>query len=190
MRLPAPELKAAVRRTLRAIDPTLILAEEISADEVMFTVDKRGIVAALRALAAEPALSLNMLSTITAIDHLLLARRPRFDVVYQLYSLEHGHRLRLKAPVEADEPAIDSVCELWSGANFMEREVYDMFGIEFPGHPNLERILMPENWQGHPLRKDFPIGGSPSFYYKHATGEYTGEPDDLVPRIRVQEGDI
>ena len=131
-----------------------------------------------------------MLSDLTAIDYLNLARTPRFDVVYHLYSLEHYHRLRLKVPVEEEDCSVESICDLWSGASFMEREVYDMFGIGFSGHPNLERILMPDNWKGHPLRKDFPLGGSKSFYFKHETDEYAGEPDDLVPRIRIQEGDI
>ena len=66
----------------------------------------------------------------------------------------------------------------------------DMFGIVFNNHPDMRRIIMPDNWEGHPLRKDFPLGGSESFYYKQDTHEYAGEPNDLVPRIRVQESDV
>ena len=116
----------------------------------------------------------------------------RMDVVYHLYSYKTFNRLRLRCPVgeQSGQNNIDSVCELWSGANFMERETFDMFGIIFNNHPDMRRIIMPDNWEGHPLRKDFPLGGSESFYYKQDTHEYAGEPNDLVPRIRVQESDV
>jgi len=83
----------------------------------------------------------------------------RFAVVYHLYSPEHNRRLRLRAEVPEPDPAIDSCVGLFPTANFFEREVYDMFGIIFRGHPKLERIMMPEEWEGHPLRKDHPVGG-------------------------------
>jgi len=83
-------------------------------------------------------------------------REPRFDVVYQLLSIEHLHRLTLKIQVGEDNPEVDSVLDLWPAANFIEREVWDMFGIKFKGHGDLRRILMYEEFVGHPLRKDYP----------------------------------
>jgi NADH dehydrogenase subunit C (EC 1.6.5.3) len=82
----------------------------------------------------------------------------RFEVVYNLYSPVHFQRIFLKVRVDDGEP-VPSVTGVWEGASYPEREVYDMFGIPFEGHPNLKRILMPDDWVGHPLRKDFPLGG-------------------------------
>lgn len=96
---------------------------------------------------------------ITAVDY--LPREPRFEVVYHLLSVSRRQRLRLKVPVGGKKPKVPTVTGVWPGANFYEREVYDMFGIEFEGHPNLKRILMPEDWDGHPLRKDYPLGYEP-----------------------------
>ena len=81
----------------------------------------------------------------------------RFVVVYHFYSLVHKHRLRLVVPVEESEAELDSLTPLWAGADWLEREVWDMFGIRFRGHPNLKRILMYEEFEGHPLRKDYPV---------------------------------
>ncbi len=80
----------------------------------------------------------------------------RFEVVYHLYSVQRNHRLRIKVPLTEADPAIDSVTTVWSAANWLEREVWDMFGVRFNGHPNLKRILMYESFQGHALRKDYP----------------------------------
>ena len=81
----------------------------------------------------------------------------RFDVVHHLYSSRHNHRIRLRVPVATADPVVDSLTSLWAAANWFEREVWDMFGIRFAGHPDLHRILMYEEFQGHPLRKDYPI---------------------------------
>jgi NADH-quinone oxidoreductase subunit C len=81
----------------------------------------------------------------------------RFVVVYHFFSLRLRHRLRLEVPVEEDDPEVDSLSSLWAGADWLEREVWDMFGIRFRGHPNLKRILMYEEFVGHPLRKDYPV---------------------------------
>jgi len=100
-------------------------------------------------------LQFNMLADITAVDH--LGRNPRFDVVYHLVSIPLGHRLRIKVRPDDAAPAVDSLVSLWDSANWLEREVWDMFGIRFVGHPDLRRILLYEEFQGHPLRKDYPI---------------------------------
>lgn len=99
----------------------------------------------------------NFLTDITAVD--LLPSEPRFLVVYHLYSMDHHHRVRMNAFLPGDAPKIDSAAFIWPAANWYEREVYDMFGIGFNHHPKLKRLLMPSKWVGHPLRKDYPIGG-------------------------------
>jgi len=84
---------------------------------------------------------------------------PRFEVIYHLHSTERNNRLRLKVRVRENEPEVDSVTGVWRGANWYEREVFDMFGIRFRNHPDLRRILMPTDWEGYPLRKDYPVHG-------------------------------
>jgi NADH-quinone oxidoreductase subunit C len=103
-------------------------------------------------------LGFNHLQTLTGVDYLRIPnRRTRFEVVYQLYSIEKRLQLRLRVEVPEDDPEVDSIVDLFPCANFLEREVYDLLGIRFKGHPNLKRILLPENWVGHPLRKDYPL---------------------------------
>ncbi len=97
------------------------------------------------------------LSAITAVDW--NPAEPRFEVVYHLHSLEPNKRLRVKCRVSGKNPEIDSVFSVWRAADWYEREVFDMFGISFKNHPNLQRILMPVDWEGHPLRKDYPVHG-------------------------------
>jgi NADH-quinone oxidoreductase subunit C len=125
--------------------------------EVTVVVAREALRAICRFLRDEPDLRFDFLSDICGVDYLTLGRRPRFAVVYHLYSLTHHHLLRLRVPVEESDPVVPSVADIWPGANFPERETYDMFGIRFEGHPNLTRILMPEDWVGYPLRKDFPL---------------------------------
>ncbi len=107
-------------------------------------------------LATAPEAAFDWCSDITATDW--PPRPERFDVIYCLYSTRHRHRIRVKARVRDDE-AIASVTGVWPAANWLEREVFDMFGIRFSGHPDLRRILMPDDWQGHPQRKDYPLEG-------------------------------
>ena len=97
------------------------------------------------------------LSDVTAVD--FHPSEPRFEVVYQLRSYERKERLRLKCRLAGELPEIETVSGVWSAANWYEREVFDLFGIRFHGHPNLRRILMPDDWEGHPLRKDYPVTG-------------------------------
>ena len=103
-----------------------------------------------------PATSFNFCSDVTASDW--PSRPQRFDVVYSLYSTKHRHRVRLKVRAGDNEP-VPSVSGIWPSANWLEREVYDLFGVNFIGHPDRRRILMPEDWQGFPQRKDYPLEG-------------------------------
>lgn len=110
-----------------------------------------------RFLKTDPGAAMSMLVDLTAVD--FPDREPRFEVVSHLYSLELGHRLRLKTRVgdaEGESVEVDSVTSLWGSANWMERECYDMFGVQFVGHPDLRRILLYPEFEGHPLRKDYP----------------------------------
>lgn len=97
------------------------------------------------------------LSAVTCVDW--YPREPRFEVVYQLHSIAHNRRLRLKVTLPSLNPQVESLVGVWRSANWYEREVFDLFGVAFLNHPNLRRILMPEGWEGHPLRKDFPVHG-------------------------------
>jgi NADH-quinone oxidoreductase subunit C len=110
----------------------------------------------MRHLFAAPDASFDFCSDVTATDW--PPRAERFDVIYCLFSTRHRHRVRIKAKVAETEP-IASVTSVWKSAGWLEREVFDMFGIRFEGHPDLRRILMPEDWQGFPQRKDYPLEG-------------------------------
>lgn len=114
-----------------------------------------------------PALRFDMLSDLTAVDHLkeMKEGEPRFHVVYHLFSTKSKKRIRLKAPVWIDNPEIDSVTSIWVAADWHERECYDMFGIRFKEHPDLRRILMPDDWEGYPLRKDYPVNTQEVYEY-------------------------
>jgi NADH-quinone oxidoreductase subunit C len=103
----------------------------------------------------DPALLYNFMMDLTAVDY--LGKEPRFEVVYHLYSLKYNRRVRLKARVSESDCSIDSIVPIWIGANWFEREAFDLYGITFKGHPEMRRILLYEGFQGHPLRKDYPI---------------------------------
>jgi NADH-quinone oxidoreductase subunit C len=112
----------------------------------------------MRWLRDDPSMLFNFMMDLTVVDY--LGKKPhdqRFEVVYHLYSLKHNHRIRVKAPVAEDDPTIDSVVSIWKGADWFEREAWDLYGIIFKGHPNLKRILLYEEFVGHPLRKEYPI---------------------------------
>jgi NADH-quinone oxidoreductase subunit C len=98
------------------------------------------------------------ISTVTAVDR--YPAEPRFEVVYELHSIERNERVRLKCRLRGEDPVIESVTSVWRGANWYEREVFDLFGIQFLNHPDLRRIMLPDEWEGHPLRKDYPVTGS------------------------------
>jgi NADH-quinone oxidoreductase subunit C len=119
-------------------------------------VQRERLVAACLHLRDTPGAAFDFCSDVTAVDW--PPRAERFDVIYSLYSTTLRHRVRLKVRV-ADGDAVPTVSTVWPAANWLEREVFDLFGIRFDGHPDLRRILMPDEWQGHPQRKDYPLEG-------------------------------
>jgi NADH-quinone oxidoreductase subunit C len=117
-------------------------------------VEPSRLVDVMRFLRDDAECQFEMLTDVTAVDY--LGEDPRFEMVYHLYSLAKNKRLRVKARVSEKRAEIATLCELWPSANWMEREVWDLYGIRFAGHPDLRRILLYEEFEGHPLRKDYP----------------------------------
>jgi NADH-quinone oxidoreductase subunit C len=97
------------------------------------------------------------LSDIRGVDYLDQDREPRFEAVYELHSFEHNHSVRIRVGLEEENPSVPTVSDLWKGALYPERELFDMFGFDIPGHPDLRRIIMPDEWEGNPLRRDYPL---------------------------------
>ena len=124
--------------------------------EVTVTVSKRDIFAICKFLSSDPDLQFQFLTDLCGVD--FFPETPRFEVVYLLYSMKNNQRLRLKAKVGEGE-SISSVESIWKAANWLEREVYDLFGIPFENHPDLRRILLWDGYEGYPLRKDYPVEG-------------------------------
>jgi len=126
-------------------------------DEMTICVDRANIREACVLLKDDPDCAFNFLSDVTCVDW--YPAEPRFEVVYHLLSIPKKERVRLKVRLNSSSPAVESLTSVWAGANYFEREVFDLFGVRFTGHPYLRRILMPEDWEGHPLRKDYPVEG-------------------------------
>ncbi|MDI9570442.1 MAG: NADH-quinone oxidoreductase subunit C [Pseudomonadota bacterium] len=125
--------------------------------DLSLTVHRDLLIPLMRFLKEDEAWDCNLLVDLCGVDYLPMT--PRFGVVYHLCSLRHGRRLRVKVALPEDDPVADSCVSLWPGADWMERECHDLFGIVFRGHPDLRRILLPPDFVGHPLRKDFPLEG-------------------------------
>lgn len=136
--------------------PDDIIEKRRFRDEQTVVVKPSSLIRIMAFLKEDNRTKMNLLVDITAVDW--PERKPRFDVVYHLYSIPLCHRLRVKVRVDEDE-SVPSLVSLWHCANWLEREVWDMFGIRFEGHPDLRRILMWEGFEGHPLRKDYPLQG-------------------------------
>ena len=105
----------------------------------------------------DPKLQFNLLTDATCVDRFPM--EPRFEVNYHMVSIPRKARLRLKTKLSGNDPVMDSMVPVWPGANWLEREIWDLMGIRFNGHPDLRRILLPDDWEGHPLRRDFPVQG-------------------------------
>ena len=157
--------KPLVLEKLEANYADALLAQDESRGTVVVVIHKEQVYAVLEYLKTDPELAYAFLVDVTAVDNsemeseLMQFDYARFMVVYQLYSYQGQCRLRVKVPVHENDLNISSVTGLWKGANWLERETYDMFGINFEGHPDLRRILMPDDFEGHPLRKDYPLRG-------------------------------
>jgi NADH-quinone oxidoreductase subunit C len=142
---------------LRSWNPGSVEGAKFDRDELSIYVERSALREACALLRDDPSCPFNFLSDVTCVDwH---PREPRFEIIYQLLSIPKKERVRLKVRLGGDSPAVESVTSVWPAANFFEREVFDLFGIRFTGHPYLRRIQMPENWEGHPLRKDYPVEG-------------------------------
>ena len=174
--------------SVRGHFPEAVMSCHIYRGDATVVLRRKFLIDVAQFLKEDPALRMNYLIDVTAVDYSTFGKRPapaffassgvtaspspeipdedpwpgppgqsRFAVVYHFYSMTLKHRLRLVVPVEEDVAELDSLTSLWPGANWLEREVWDMFGITFRGHPDLKRILMYEEFEGHPLRKDYPV---------------------------------
>lgn len=147
--------RPALARLLQA-NAAAVRGARLDRDELSVYIDRAYIREACARLRDEAGLQFNFLSDVTCVD--LHPSEPRFEVVYHLLSMAHKQRVRLKVRLAEDE-AVESIVPVWPAADFFEREIFDLFGVRFIGHPNLRRLLMPEDWEGHPLRKDYPVEG-------------------------------
>lgn len=132
-----------------------VAGAKLDRDELSIYVTRENIRGAVTYLKTEGLI--DFLSDLTCAD--FYPREPRFEMAYHLLSISRKDRVRLKVKLSGDDPVVESVTSVWPSANFFEREVFDLFGIRFLGHPYLRRIMLPEDWEGHPLRKDYPVEG-------------------------------
>ncbi|MBM2803414.1 MAG: dehydrogenase subunit [Deltaproteobacteria bacterium] len=150
----------------------VIESMQAQGDDVV-VLERKGLRESFRRLKDE--LGFDLLSDITAVDY-WQKKTPRFEVVYQIVCRAKRSRLRVRVPVPEDDPTVDSLTPLWRGANFLEREVWDLYGIRFTDHPDLRRILLYDEFQGHPLRKDYPVNlCQPRVPERHVDGTFVDE---------------
>ncbi len=126
-------------------------------NELTIWITRDQLIPAMQFLRDNEATRFNLLSDVTCVDW--FPSEPRFEVVYQITSIPRKTRMRIKVKLDSSDTRIQSVISIWPSSNFFEREVFDLFGIQFEGHPYMKRIMMPEDWKGHPLRKDYPVEG-------------------------------
>jgi NADH-quinone oxidoreductase subunit C len=144
----------AAVKALLAWNPDGLVDAKFDRGELTLTVGSEDILPALSALQAA---GFNFFEDMTAVDW--YPSLPRFQLSYHILSHASKERIRLRAMVDEADANVESITRIWQGANYFEREVFDLFGIRFAGHPNLRRIMMPDEWKGHPLRKDYPVEG-------------------------------
>src|SRR5512142_2027720 len=168
------EASAPLQLIQERLGPSVLETRQAQGDDIIL-LDRSGLRESFRFFKETPALSFDFLSDITAVDY-WQKQEPRFEVVYQLTALKLRRRLRVRVPVPENDAAVESLTPLWRGANFMEREVWDLFGIRFIEHPDLRRILLYDEFQGHPLRKDYPVNlCQPRVPERHVDGTFVDE---------------
>jgi NADH-quinone oxidoreductase subunit C len=165
---------ATVLSRLREALPNAITATSEFRGMLSIYVPRESIVDVAGFLRDDPELNYNFLANLCGVDY--LGRDPRFEIVYHLLSHANHHRICLKVGVPELEPTVPSLTGLWATANWQERETYDMFGIIFTGHPGLYRILMPDDWEGYPQRKDVPLGYEEIAFTFNQDGIYAHKP--------------
>jgi NADH-quinone oxidoreductase subunit C len=146
---------AGAMKVLTESFPGEVCEPEVACGDERIVVVPAALPRVMEFLKNDPRTLFDVLVDITAVDY--AGREPRFEVVYHLLSYSFHHRIRIKVRVPGMKPAVPSICAFWGSANWLEREVWDMFGIEFVGHPELKRILLYPEFEGHPLRKDYPV---------------------------------
>lgn len=142
---------------LLAWNPACVKGAKFDRAETSVYIERSALREACVLLRDDPSCLFNFLSDVTCVDW--YPAQPRFEVIYQLLSIPKKERVRLKVKLDEGSPVVESVTSVWPGANYFEREVFDLFGVRFAGHPYLRRLLMPEDWEGHPMRKDYPVEG-------------------------------
>lgn len=142
---------------LLAWNPGAVEGAKFDRDEMTIYIERSAVREACVLLRDDRDCPFNFLCDVTCVDW--FPSEPRFEVVYHLLSIPKRERVRLKVRIAGDSPVLHSVTSVWPAANYFEREVFDLFGVRFTGHPYLRRLLMPEDWEGHPLRKDYPVEG-------------------------------
>jgi len=149
--------KSLAVQKLREREPQTIAEVIESRGETTVVLARRDLIRICEFLAHDQSLAFTFLSDITAVDRFPM--EPRFEVNYQLLSMQRRERVRIKVRLSGADAVLPSVVGIWPTANWLEREIFDLFGIRFEGHPGLTRILMPDDWEGHPMRKDYPVEG-------------------------------
>ncbi|HLY61179.1 MAG TPA: NADH-quinone oxidoreductase subunit C [Terriglobia bacterium] len=152
-----PESNPAIQK-LRQFAPDAVEDVSTFRDEISVHIRAIQLRHICEFLRDEPGVAFKYLSDITAVDH--YPAEPRFETICHILSIDTNQRLRLKVRIPGEDPRVDSMVPVWPSAQAFECEIFDLFGIQFTGHPDLRRILLPEDWEGHPLRKDYPVQGS------------------------------
>lgn len=154
---PSSQSANVVTECLRSWNPQAVAEVIEFRGETTIVVPRELLRATAEQCRGDAKLQYNLLTDATCVDRYPV--EPRFELIYHLVSIPRREKVRLRVRVSGNDPVVDSLVPVWPGANWLEREIFDLFGIRFTGHPDLRRILLPEDWEGHPLRRDYPVEG-------------------------------